>query len=103
MASSTTFNEFPKWYEDRKNIGSAVSHTGTFFVGITHSNSLGPWVLDSGATNHITGNKSFFSFISTSGYLPSITTANGFRVSSHAVGTIDRLKARLRLKVIHKF
>jgi len=96
MASFVAFNEFLKWYEDHLNSGSTASvahttHTGTSFVGITHSNSLGPWVLDSGATDHITGNKSFFSSIFTSSYLPSITMANGSRVSSHGVGTIHLL------------
>jgi len=93
MASFAAFNEFLKWYEDRLNSGSTASvehttHTSTSFVGITHSNSLGHWVLDSGAIDHITGNKSFFSFISTSSYLPSITMANGSKVSSHGVDTI---------------
>jgi len=39
-----------------------TTHTGTSFAGITHSNSLGRWFLDSGATNHITGNKTCFLF-----------------------------------------
>jgi len=76
-----------KWYEDRQNPSStaSIAHSGTSFVGLTHSNSLGPWVLDSSATNHITGNQSFFSSLSTTGYLPSVTMANGYRVSSHGV------------------
>ena len=38
------FNEFLKWYEDRQNPGftASVAHSGTSFVGITHSISLGP-------------------------------------------------------------
>ena len=85
------FNEFLKWYEDRQNPSStaSVAHSGTSFVGLTHSTSHGPWVLDSGATDHITGNKSFFSSLSTTGYLPSVTMANGYRVPSHGVGTIN--------------
>ena len=63
-------------------------HIQVSFAGLTHSNSLGPWVLDSGATDHITGNKSLFSSLSTSGHLPSITMANGSKVSSHGVGTV---------------
>jgi len=93
MASSAAFNKFLKWYEDRQNSSfttfvAHTTHTGTSFAGITHYNSLNPWVLDSGATNHITSNKNFFPFISTSG---SITMANGSRVSSHGVGTINLL------------
>jgi len=78
------FNEFLKWYEDRQNPNSmaSVAHSGTSFVDLTHSTSLDPWVLDSSATDHITGNKSFFSSLSTTGYLPSVTMANGYRVPS---------------------
>ena len=84
------FNEFLKWYEDRQNSCSTVSvaHTGIFCAGLTHSNSLGSWVLDSGATDHITGNKSLFSSFSTSSHLPSITMTNGSKISSHGIGTI---------------
>jgi len=87
------FNEFLKWYEDRQNPTSTtyVAHLGTSFVGLTHFTSLGPRVLDLGATYHITGNQSFFSSLSTTGSLPSITTANGFKVPSHGVGTINFL------------
>ena len=49
------------------------------------------WVLESGAIDHITGNKTFFSFICTSGYLSSIIMTNGSRVSFHGVGTIHLL------------
>ena len=70
------------------NSTTSVAHSSTSFVGLTHSISLGPWVLDSGATNHITGNQSFFSSLTTTGYLPSVTMTNGYRVPSHGVGTI---------------
>jgi len=69
---SKDVNEFLKWYGDRQNssLSASVAHSGTPFAGLTHSNSLGPWVLDSGATDHITGNKSFFSSLSTFIYHP---------------------------------
>ena len=68
---------------------ASVARIGTSFVGLTHSNSLGPWVLDSGATDRITGNKSLFSSLSCPDHLPSVTMANGSRVSSHGVGTVN--------------
>jgi len=87
------FNDFLKWYEERQSSSSTtsafVARTGTSFVGLTHSDSLGPWVLDSGATDHITGNKSLFSSLSCSDHLPSVTMADGSRVSSHGVGTVN--------------
>ena len=88
---SALFNEFLKWSEDRKLSSStaSVAHTGTSFVGLTQSLSVGPWVFDSGATDHITGNKSLFSSLSSPDNLPSITMANGSHVSAHGVGTVD--------------
>ena len=58
------FNEFLKWYEDHQNSGSTafVAHSSTPYVGLTHSNSFGPWVLDSDVTHHITSNNFFFFF-----------------------------------------
>jgi len=57
------FNEFLKWYKDRQISSSpSVALTGTSFTGLTHSTSLGPWVLDSGVIDHVTGNKSIFLF-----------------------------------------
>ena len=85
--SPTLFNDFLKWYEDRQASGStaSVAHTGNSFAGLSHSSSLGPWVIDSGATDHIAGNKSLFSSISTFGFLPSVTMAD---TPSRGRGTI---------------
>jgi len=93
LGQPTILNEFLKWYEDRQNFGSTVSvaHSSTSFDGLTRSISLGPWVLDSGTTNHIIGNKYFFFSMSTSSCLPFVTTTNGSRVLSHGVGTIHSL------------
>jgi len=41
-----------------------------FFVGLTHFTSLGLWVFASGVTDHITSNKSLFSSLSSTGYIP---------------------------------
>ena len=84
------FNDFLKWYEEHQSSISTtfvfVARTGTSFVGLTHSDSLGPWVIDSGATDH---NKSLFSSLSCSDHLPSVIMADGSRVSSHDVGTVN--------------
>ena len=44
----------------------------------------------SGATNHITNNKSLFSALSSSTDLHSVIMANWSRVLTHGVGTINR-------------
>ncbi|XP_042415455.1 protein NLP2-like [Zingiber officinale] len=68
-----SYTDFLKWFEDRQASGSTttIAHAGTSFAGI--SRSSGPWVLNSGAVNHITGNKSLFSSLTTSGNLPMVT------------------------------
>ena len=60
------YNKFLKWYKDQQfsNSTASVAHTGTSFVGLTQSSSPGPWIFYSGATDHITGNKSLFSSLS---------------------------------------
>jgi len=84
------FNKFLKWHKDQESSSStaSITHTGTSFVGLTRSSSLGPWVFDSGAADHITGNKSLFSSLSSPNHLPSVTLADGSRVLSHGVGTV---------------
>ena len=84
------FNKFLKWYKDQQFSSSTttVAHTVTSFVGLTQSSSPGPWVFDSGATNHITDNKSLFSSLSSTSPLPFVTLADGSRVSSHGVATV---------------
>ena len=94
------FNKFLKWYKDQESSSSttSVAHTGTSFVGLTQSSSPGPWVFDSGATDHINGNKSLFS---SPNHLPSVTLADGSRVSSHGVGTVKLFPSLTIDKVLY--
>jgi len=57
------------------------------FVCWYHSFSLSPWVLDSGAIDLTSGNKSLFKSFSTFGLLPFVTMSNVSWASSHGVGT----------------
>ncbi|XP_061343384.1 uncharacterized protein LOC133289469 [Gastrolobium bilobum] len=79
-----------QWYKEKRPPGTTVSgaHTGNSFADFSHSRSLGPWILDSGAFDHISGNKFLFTSLCTSGPLPSITMANGSLVQSQEIVTV---------------
>jgi hypothetical protein len=87
-----SYEDFLKWCQNNPNSGStaSIAHTGNSSVCLSQS-SLGPWVIDSGASDHVTGNKSLFSSLSTSGFLPSITSANGSQTQSQGIGTVQIL------------
>ena len=51
------------------------------------SSSLSPWILDSGASNHMSGNHSLLSHVQTSQSLPPVTLADGSQTSIMDIGT----------------
>ncbi|RVW52614.1 Retrovirus-related Pol polyprotein from transposon TNT 1-94 [Vitis vinifera] len=53
---------------------------------LTHTSSLGPWILDSGASDHLSGNKDLFSSITTTSALPTVTLANGSQTVAKGIG-----------------
>jgi hypothetical protein len=58
---------------------------------MAQSPSLEPWILDSGASDHITGNKSLFSTLSYMDRLPSITLADGTQSKAIGIGQVNHL------------
>lgn len=87
--STPTYEDFLRWVKFRQSSAVSGANTGKSFSCSSMSPSLNPWILDSGATHHITGNKDFFSSsLTTSGYLPSIITANGSETQSTGIGTV---------------
>ncbi|RVX22923.1 Retrovirus-related Pol polyprotein from transposon RE1 [Vitis vinifera] len=65
---------------------SSTSQTGNVSACLTHTSSLGPWILDSGASDHISGNKDLFSSITTTSALPTVTLANGSQTMAKGFG-----------------
>ncbi|RVW72360.1 Retrovirus-related Pol polyprotein from transposon TNT 1-94 [Vitis vinifera] len=63
-----------------------VVQTGNASACLTHTSSLGPWILDSGAFDHISGNKDLFSSITTTSVLPTVTLANGSQTMAKGFG-----------------
>ena len=64
---------------------SSISQTGNTSACFTHSSSLGPWILDFGASNHIFGSKDLFSSLTITSPLPMITLANGSQTMAKGI------------------
>ena len=52
---------------------ASVALTSNASACLTHTSSLGPWILDSGASDHLFGNKDLFSSLTTTPTLPTVT------------------------------
>ena len=64
---------------------SSVAQTGN--VSACFSHSSGPWILNSRASNHLSGNKDFFSSLTITSPLPMITLANGSQTMAKGISS----------------
>ena len=96
-----TYKDFLRWREYCQNSSSAVSAAQSGNSPVCISPSHSPWILDSGASDHITGNKTLFSSLTTSGYLPRIVSANGSQTQSQGIGTVQILPTLLVKSVLY--
>ena len=62
-----------------------VAQTDNASTYLAHS--LGPWILDSGASDHLFGNKDLFSSLTITSPLPTITMANGTQTMANGIGS----------------
>ncbi|RVX02515.1 Retrovirus-related Pol polyprotein from transposon RE2 [Vitis vinifera] len=65
---------------------ASVAQPGNASACLTHTSSLEPWILDSGASDHLSGNKDLFSSITTTSDLPTVTLANGSQTVAKGIG-----------------
>ncbi|KAJ9708908.1 hypothetical protein PVL29_000753 [Vitis rotundifolia] len=65
---------------------ASVAQPGNASACLTHTSSLGSWILDSGASDHLSGNKDLFSSITTTSALPNVTLANGSQTVAKGIG-----------------
>lgn len=68
-------------------IVSAVSHTTPTMALV--SQSLTSWKKDSGATDHMTGNKDFFFSLTYSDALPTVMIADGSTTRTTGIGEVQ--------------
>ncbi|KAL6335910.1 hypothetical protein AAG906_003535 [Vitis piasezkii] len=78
--------EYDDYLRYQATKSASVAQTGNASACLTHTSSLGPWILDSGASDHISGNKDLFSSITTTSALPTVTLANGSQTMAKGFG-----------------
>ncbi|RVX16320.1 Retrovirus-related Pol polyprotein from transposon RE1 [Vitis vinifera] len=75
--TDSEYDDYLRYQATKSASVASVAQTGNASACLTHTSSLGPWILDSGASDHISGNKDLFSSITTTSALPTVTLANG--------------------------
>jgi transposase InsO family protein len=80
------YNDFLQYKAAHQKSSSAAAAQSGNPVAFVSTPSLGPWVLDSGASDHMTGNKSLLSHLSYSDSLPSVTVADGSKAKVQGLG-----------------
>ena len=79
------YEEFLHLTQAAKSVSIAsIAQTGNAFAYLTHS--LGPWILDFGASDHLSCNKDLFSSLTITPPLPMITLANGNQTMDKKIG-----------------
>ena len=79
------YEEFFRLTHAAKSISIAsVAQIGNASAYLAHS--LGPWILDSGAYDHLFGNKDIFFSLTITSPLPTITLANGTPTMAKGIG-----------------
>ena len=81
----------PHKYKEYLHLTKATKSASISFVAQTSnastclSHSSGPWILDFGAFDHISGNKDLFSSLTNTSPLPMITLANGSQTMAKGI------------------
>ena len=64
---------------------ASVSQTGNVSTCLTHSSA--PWILNTGASDHISNNKDLFSSLTFPSLLPTITLTNGSQIIAKGISS----------------
>ena len=81
-----TDSEYDDYQAAKSASVASVAQTGNASACLTHTSSLGPWILDSSASDHISSNKDIFSSLTTIPTLPTVTLANGSQIVAKGIG-----------------
>ena len=84
--TDSEYDAYLRYQAAKSDSVASVAQTGNASACLTHTSSLGPWILDSGASDHISGNKDLFSSLTTTPTLPTVTLANGSQTMAKGIG-----------------
>jgi len=86
LLTGVDYNEYLQ-YQIAKQQSSSSAHSGNSFACLT-SSLTGPLILDSDASDHISGNKSLFSSLVSPPVLSKVTLANGSQILIKGIGEV---------------
>ncbi|RVW11930.1 hypothetical protein CK203_111184 [Vitis vinifera] len=89
--TDSEYDDYLRYQATKSASVASDAQTGNASACLTHTSSLGPWILDSGASDHISGNKDLFSSITTTSALPTVTLANGSQTMAKGFGLTQPL------------
>ena len=84
--TDSEYNDYLRYQAAKTASVASVAQTGNASACLTHTSSLGPWILDSSASGHISGNKDLFSSLTTTPTLPTVTLVNGSQTVAKGIG-----------------
>ncbi|RVX21698.1 Retrovirus-related Pol polyprotein from transposon RE2 [Vitis vinifera] len=84
--TDSEYDDYLRYQATKSASVASVAQIGNVFTCLTHTSSLGPRILDSGTSDHISGNKDLFSSITTTSALPTVTLANGSQTMAKGFG-----------------
>ena len=99
--TDSEYDAYLPYQEAKSAYIASVAQTGNASVCLTHTSSLGPWILDSGASDHIYGNKDLFSSLTTTPTLPTVTLANGSQTVAKGIGLANPLPSLSLTSVLY--
>ena len=84
--TDSEYDDYLRYQVTKSASITSVAQTGNASTCLTHTSSLGPWILDSGASDHISGHKDLFSSITATSALLTVTLANGSQTVAKGIG-----------------
>ena len=84
--TNSEYDDYLRYQAAKSASVASVAQTGNASACLTHTSSLGPWILDSGASDNLSSNKDLLSSLTTTPTLPIVTLDNGSQTVVKGIG-----------------